>query len=348
MNKILVPTGYMGSGSSAVTDILAEIDGCSARNGDFEFVFLHCPNGVFDLEDKLLRGNNALRSDEALHSFLGTMKELYSKKYWWVGHYNEHVGPKFYELCHDFVSELTDSRPDYYWYWQENTNTRMFFQLCLRRLVSLLTLKKVQLRKPRTYYDTMLSIPTEEEFYSAAARFISRVMDEIGLQEHSIVLDQLLLPHNLFRVDKYFGDELRVFEVSRDPRDVFIQNKYVWPARNAAVIFPTDAEEFARFYRRLRDSERPSGSAKVLKLQFEDLVYDYDSSMEQIYAFLGVTKAQHSAPKMHFDPAKSIQNTQLFRVNEQYAREAETIAKILPEYIYDFPYEKVPDPEKSF
>ena len=151
MNKILVPTGYMGSGSSAVTDILAEIDGCSARNGDFEFVFLHCPNGVFDLEDKLLRG-----------------------------------------------------------------------------------------------------------------------------------------------------------------------------------------------------SERPSGSAKVLKLQFEDLVYDYDASMEQIYAFLGVTKAQHSAPRTHFDPAKSIQNTQLFRANEQYAREAEIIAELLPEYIYDFPYERVPDPEKSF
>ena len=69
------------------------------------------------------------------------------------------------------------------------------------------------------------------------------------------MLDQLLLPHNLFRVDNYFGDELRVFEVSRDPRDVFIQNKYVWRSRNNAVVFPTDAEEFAQFYRRLRGSE---------------------------------------------------------------------------------------------
>ncbi len=348
MNKILVPTGYMGSGSSAVTDILAEIDGCSARDGDFEFVFLHCPNGVFDLEDKLLHGNNAIRSDEALHSFLGTMKQLCTKKYWWVGHYNEHVGPGFYDLCLRFVDELTFSRPNYYWYWQENTNARMFVELCIRKIVWLLTMKKVLLRKPRTYYDTMLSIPTEEEFYSAASRFISGVMDEIGLQEHNIVLDQLLLPHNLFRVDNYFGDELRVFEVSRDPRDVFIQNKYVWRSRNNAVVFPTDAEEFAQFYRRLRGSERPSGSAKVLKLQFEDLIYNYDASMERIYAFLGVTKAQHSSPKMHFDPAKSIQNTQLFRVNDQYAREAEIIAELLPEYIYDFPYERVPDPEKSF
>ena len=90
------------------------------------------------------------------------------------------------------------------------------------------------------------------------------------------------------------------------------------------------------------------GSAKVLKLQFEDLIYNYDASMERIYAFLGVTTAQHSAPRTHFDPAKSIQNTQLFRANEQYAREAEIIAELLPEYIYDFPYERVPDPEKSF
>ena len=28
---------------------------------------------VFDLEDKLLIGNNAIRSDEALHSFLSTI-----------------------------------------------------------------------------------------------------------------------------------------------------------------------------------------------------------------------------------------------------------------------------------
>ena len=64
MNKILVPIGYMGSGSSAVTDILAEIDGCSARDGDFEFVFLHCPNGVFDLEDKLLHGLSLIHISE--------------------------------------------------------------------------------------------------------------------------------------------------------------------------------------------------------------------------------------------------------------------------------------------
>ena len=76
--KIIIPTGYMGSGSSAITDLFSEIDGVNASRGTFEYVFMHCPNGIFDLEDKLLIGNNAVRSDEALHSssekFLKTVK----------------------------------------------------------------------------------------------------------------------------------------------------------------------------------------------------------------------------------------------------------------------------------
>ena len=70
----------MGSGSYAITSIMSEIESVDVSKGTFEYVFLHCPNGVFDLEDKLLIGNNAVRSDEALHSFANTMKQLYDKK----------------------------------------------------------------------------------------------------------------------------------------------------------------------------------------------------------------------------------------------------------------------------
>ena len=77
----------MGSGSSAYTDLLSEYKDLQCNNGSFEYVFLHCPNGVFDIEDKLLIGNNAIRSDEAIHSFLLTMKDLHTKKLWWPGNY---------------------------------------------------------------------------------------------------------------------------------------------------------------------------------------------------------------------------------------------------------------------
>ena len=115
MNKIIVPTGYMGSGSSAITDLLSEIDGYDADYGTFEYVFLHCPNGVFDLENKLLLGNNALRSDEALRTFRATMKQLFDKKYWWVGHYKNILSPRFMEYTEAYIQSLVQYRPAFYW-----------------------------------------------------------------------------------------------------------------------------------------------------------------------------------------------------------------------------------------
>ena len=89
MKRIIVPTGYMGSGSSAITDLVAEFKDCQNEYKSYEYVLLHCPNGLFDLEDKLLIGNNAIRSDEAIRSFELQMKKLYDKKYWWVGNYKK-------------------------------------------------------------------------------------------------------------------------------------------------------------------------------------------------------------------------------------------------------------------
>ena len=63
MRKIIISTGYMGSGSSAITDLVSEFEDVNNKHRDFEYIFLHCPNGVFDLEDKLLVGNNSIRSD---------------------------------------------------------------------------------------------------------------------------------------------------------------------------------------------------------------------------------------------------------------------------------------------
>ena len=70
MKRIIVPMGYMGSGSSAITDLISEFKDCQNEYKSYEYVLLHCPNGLFDLEDKLLIGNNAIRSDNRLKVLL--------------------------------------------------------------------------------------------------------------------------------------------------------------------------------------------------------------------------------------------------------------------------------------
>lgn len=339
----------MGSGSSAITDLLSEIEGYDADHGTFEYVFLHCPNGVFDLEDKLLHGNNALRSDEALRTFRATMKQLFDKKYWWVGHYNVHMCPEFMEYTEAYIQSLIQYHPDFYWYYQENADFKMILKLIVKRLVELVTFRKVKLPKPLVYTDMAVSYVSPTEFFEKTQLYLQKLWDALGLEKRNLILDQLMLPFNLHRAHNYFApDAMAAFVVDRDPRDMFIINKYIWGKRGEAVPYPTDVHEFCKCYRSLREMEKPTVHPGVHRVHFEDLVYQYEPTVQKIYASLGVEAAAHKNRLAHFNPQRSIENTQMFLAKEEFAAEADIIAQALPEYLYNFPYERKPDCQKSF
>ena len=337
MRKIIIPLSYMGSGSSAVTDLISEFANVNNTYGYFEYVFLHCPNGVFDLEDKLLVGNNALKSDEAIHTFLKTMKNLFDKKYYWVGNYNKIIGPDFYNRCVQYTNELIDFKLDNYWYIQENTNFRMGIILAIRKILYYLSFKKINLKKPLLYDTMYLSYPDKDKFYNVTKKFIKDVFNMIDDGKDDLLLDQLLLPHNLFRAKNYFDDNVKMIVVDRDPRDVFISNKYAWRYKHDGVPYSYDVKEFCEQYKKIRLIEKEYQNKNVLKIHFEDLIYKYDETLDVIIKFLGFENREHILKKKKFNPEKSIVNTQLFN-NPKYMKEAKYIEKELKEYIYNFPY----------
>ena len=283
MKRIIVSTGYMGSGSSAITDLVSEFKECQNEHKSYEYVLLHCPNGLFDLEDKLLIGNNALRSDEALRSFEHQMNKLYDKKFWWVGNYKEIISPRFKQISDAFVKNLQEFNYNSYWYTHEEVNSKMFIKLLLRKPFKILTMGKVRFNKVLKYHDGMrISFIKSKDFYKYAHDFIYDVIDEISHGKENIILDQLLLPFNLFRIDNYFDDKLKVIVVERDPRDVFVINKYIWQEKQIGVPFPRDVHEFCKFYKEMRESEKPCHSSKILRIHFEDLIYNYDDELSYL------------------------------------------------------------------
>lgn len=339
MNKIIVPTGYMGSGSSAITDLVSEFKDCQNEYKSYEYVLLHCPNGLFDLEDKLLIGNNAIRSDEAIRSFEIQMKKLDHKKFWWVGNYQKIIGPNFMKFTSQFIDKIEQFNFSGYWYMHEEVNTKMFFKLLALKPIKILTRNKIKFKKVLKYNDGMrISFIKKKDFYEYAHEYIYNVVEEISHGKDNIILDQFLLPFNLFRVDNYFDNKLKAIVVERDPRDVFIINKYIWPERGISVPFPTDAKEFCKFYKNMRESEKECNSNKVLRVKFEDLIYNYDEEIKRISKFLGFKEEDHIKKKRRFNPEISIKNTQLFRKTE-YQKEIEIIEKELSKYLYVFPYE---------
>lgn len=347
-NKIIIPTGYMGSGSSAITDLISEFRGYEASNGTYEYVFMHCPDGIFDLEDKLLVGNNALRSDEAIHSFEQCMWELYHRKLWWVGNYKKKLHPDFWKWTQEYVGELTQFEMDNFWYMQQKVSFGIFIKLSIRKVILLLSAGKIALRRPLAYPRMKVSIMEPEEFYRITRGYLDKIFLSMGLGERNVILDQLLLPHNVWRMEHYFGDNAECFVVDRDPRDVFLLNKYVWGARDhSPVPYPTDVGDFCKYYRRLREMERPADHPHVHRLHFEDMVYRYEETVESVREILGLEEEDHVNRFAYLDPKKSIHNTQLF-MKEDYREEAKWIERDLPDYLYDFPYENHADAVRSF
>lgn len=339
MEKLIVPTGYMGSGSSAVTNLLSEYKEVSNDFGSYEYVFLHCPNGLFDLEDQLLIGNNAIKSDYAIRAFEKQMRNLYDKKFWWIGNYKKIIGSEFINYTNEFINNITEFRFDSYWYMHEEPNSKMIMKLIFRKPFKTLFRNKLFNKKILRYNDGMkISYIKSCEFYKFSKEYINKVINCASKGKKHIIFDQLLLPFNLFRIDNYFGEELKVIVVERDPRDVYILNKYIWEDINISVPYPKDAREFCDFYLKLRESEHKTDSNKVLRIHFEDLIYKYDETVNIIENFVGFDSNNHLNPKSKFIPELSINNTQVFNGNSEYESEVKIIEKELCDYLYKFPY----------
>ena len=84
--------------------------------------------------------------------------------------------------------------------------------------------------------------------------------------------------------------------------------------------------------------EKEATSKRIRRIKFEDFIYRYEDTVNEILDVLGLDAAVHTKKKTKFIPEKSIFNTQLFLKDKSYKAECDYIAKELSEFLYDFPY----------
>ena len=78
-------------------------------------------------------------------------------------------------------------------------------------------------------------------------------------------------------------------------------------------------------------------SEQIKFVQFEDLVYKYDDTTNDLREWLGLDETQHSSKLKFFNPSISIHNTQVWKQFSHKIKEKEFIERKLSEYLYDFP-----------
>lgn len=347
-------TGYYGTGSSAVIDLLAEYEGCSEGGlHSYEHVPLYFPNGLFDLEHKLLYGNDPHRSDEAIKSFRKAMYDLNTTNFEWCGTYQKKYGDQFKNIVDKFIGQITQYTCYGQWYnYYEKGGFKLskFVKDCIK---TVLPGKKVwgEFGKlpPRPITREMeFSFIDEEKFYEYAKEFIRNYFNMINHDNAPFLLvDHLLFPHNAYKIDKYFDDDFRLIVLERDIRDMYVLCKYVWASRGYDSPYPNDPESFLAHWTNMRNAERKTDNPNVLYVQFEDLVYNYDQTVAEIEKFLGLSPDQHIHKKTRFIPERSIDNTQNFRIEKEWEEEVAMFVGKTDE-IYEFPFERKVELKDTF
>ena len=347
-------TGYYGTGSSAVIDLLSEYEGCSEGGlRSYEHVPLYFPNGLFDLEYKLLFGNDPHRSDEAIKSFRKAMNDLNTKNFGWFGTYQKKYGDSFRILVDAFIENITQHTCEGQWYNYYEEGGFSFTKFVKDVIKTILPGRQVwgefgKVPPTLTPSKMELSFVSEEEFYTYAKDFIRGYCRMINRDNSPVLLlDHLLFPHNAYKIDRFFDDDFRLIVVNRDIRDMYALCKYVWTSRGFVSPYPDTPEAFLSHWTNMKRAERRTDNPNVLYINFEDLVYKYDETVAKIEKFAGLTPEQHLHPRTRFIPENSINNTQNFRIKKEWEDEV-SILNTCKEEIYEFPFERKADLKDTF
>lgn len=338
---IIGTCGFGSTGSSAVSDYLKEFDeNCTLDRA--EFTIAYCPDGLVDLEFQLMHPHSRVAgSNCAFERF----KYMIVKSH---GRYlSKKMGITLKELD-DMTSEFVEKLTQVSWPGYQNYTNSFIKRNIGGRLLYYRVLPFVQkyFNKNFTGYpltSTRVSVKPDN-FYDEAKAFIRNMLIRMGANyEKNIVLDQPFSGNNPAACFPFFEDPMAIV-VDRDPRDNYVFAKTKLKGNNNGFMPTENVHDFIKYYRALRDGQAyKEANERILRIQFEEMVYDYDVATEKIRSFLKLP--ENPRPKSIFDPALSVANTQTFKRFPQFANEVAIIEQELSEYLFDF--EKYPEPDLS-
>ena len=326
---------YYGTGSSAITDFVSEFDNVYSFT-DEEFRFVQDPDGISDLEYHLTENFNRHNSGHALKRFKRIVDlncgNIFGKKYEKFFHGN------WKKYSYEYIDQLTDFT--YRGWWQYDLIDRGSFFYFRKRIVNKILKLTIWRNKPDRVLNTMkneityCSHPSKEKFLACTKAYIAGLFGSVCQGADTVMVDQIVPPTNLNRYLRYF-DDIKVFIVDRDPRDVFVLEKYVWKDG----VIPSDVKVFCKWFKYTREHRltEKMDSSKVCFVQFEDMIYKYDEMAKRIADWLQLDLNKQTKKKVYFIPEKSIRNTRTWESVACDAKEIEYIEKELSEYLYDFP-----------
>lgn len=331
MSKIISCASYYGCGSSAITDLVSEYKGVKSLT-EYEFRFIQDTDGLMDLYYHLVKAPNRHNSGHALKRFWKLSK--FNSGTWFDKRYERFFHGNYKRITKEYVDSLTQLAYKGFWFMDMYDKGPVFYYI---KSIEWKILKKLRLDKkisimPKEF--TLCPIINEDKFLELTRQYLKDLLSVVTPSDAEyLMMDQLTPSSNINECLKFFDDDFRTVVVDRDPRDIYASNMMIW---NEGIV-PTNPKDFCIWFDFTRSCAKGQkyDIKRVLKLQFEDIVYKYNETVARVERFLELDPKDHERPFQGMNPKRSVVNTQLFK---RYPKQDEIryIEEHLREYLFDF------------
>ena len=334
-HKIITCTGYGATGSSVITDLLKEFKTVHSL-GDFEFSIAHEVDGISDLQHYIVDDFHRNKVTEGIYRFKKLVRNL-----------NKYYAPFFHDKFLLYADEYVDSLIDVKWngFWHQHLiRCSPLVRYTKYSLPNLLQIYVNKYFRKNTGYEFVPKMRTQEmcvsygagKFFEQTKRFYNLLFDAVDVkgEYEYLALDQLVPSYNYERYLKYFSN-IKVIVIDRDPRDLYLLNKLYW---HDGWIPSEDINTFIKWFSLIRRHQicEKSSLSQVLKIRFEDCVFKYEETLQQILTFLEMPQELHIRQREFFNPDVSKKNVALWKKHPQYDADIKLIEEQLSEFCYGF------------
>lgn len=340
MEKLISSTGYGFTGSTAITDLVREYsEVATCKSSGYELKFFHDTKGILNLYHYMIVNRTPAAMNQARRDYIERCNQwatsgssmnyeiFFDNKFLkYTKEYVESLCGEKYMLIHDF-SKMTEGQKIIY---------RLLSKI--NSMCHSLTYKEAYGQKhlkPLTIFsqkekNCIINLK-DEDFVNITKKYFANLLNSFTDKPYANLHE--LIPISLIDECSRYFDNLYVITTERDPRDIYLNAKYRWltldhPSQNV--------DFFCEYYRWIRSLIPRTEKKEVLKIQFEDLVFHYEDTVEKIEDFLGFEAKNHIYPKKYFVPEKAALNCNLKNVYREEKKNIQIIEKELSEWLYDF------------
>ena len=302
--QLVAVNGFGASGSSAVTDFLAEFSEITALGGAYSFSNPNRKDNQYECTFVLENGSILSLEENIYHSMLKnpiSRKAALEFSIYILRNYhsNIYIYDEYYlQRSKKFLFDLIEH------HWRYSLKT--WYIPCVEFKYTPPRLQKRILIDDPLYtqiVDVLWKKIDKKDFRKLAKEYIKDFLKHIPSKKF-LLCDQLIIgyeyKHNQEFLDDYF-DNLKLIFTWRDPRDQYatFRNRHM----DMRVQTP---EAFIEFYKRSMSGLLEVKHENFLLIRFEELVLNYDKTTKEIIDFLGLDLTKHTKKFEFFDPKVSI------------------------------------------